>query len=146
MHEMRRHRNDRAIGQKEIPFVAKFFNAGKNIIPAAAVEPGGMLAQLVKNLVHLECGRNGLDQNRRTNGALCDTKLVLRQFESVVPNARFEMTLHFRQVKIWPAPARDQFPGVVKKEETEIKERAGNRLAINEQMFLVEMPTTWPNE
>jgi len=34
----------------------------------------------------------------------------------------------------------------VKKEETEIKERAGDRLAINEQMFLDEMPTTWPNE
>src|SRR5204863_6901434 len=105
MHEMRRHRDDRAIGQKEIRFVAKFFDAGKNVIPAAAVEPSRMLALLVKNLVHLECGRNRLDQNRRTNRAFLNAKLILCQLESVVPNARFEVALHFRQVKIWAAPA-----------------------------------------
>src|SRR5215475_13020336 len=146
MHEMRRHRNHRAIGQQEIRFATKFFDAGKDIIPSAAVEPGRMLAQLVKNLIHLECGRNSLDQNRRAHGALRNAKRILRKLESVVPDARFEVALHFRQVKIRAAPACDQFTGVVKKEETKIEERARNRLAIDEQMLLEQMPATRPNE
>ena len=44
------------------------------------------------------------------------------------------------------ASARDQFPGVVKKEETEIEECAGDRLAIDEQMLLVQVPAARPNE
>ena len=115
MHEMRRHRDQRAIGQKKIRFVPKFFDAGKNVIPAAAIQPGGMFAQFVKNFVHFKRGRNRLDQNRRANRAARNAELVLREIENVVPNARFEMALHFRQIKIRAAPARDQFPGVVKK-------------------------------
>ena len=122
-HEMRRHRDERAIGEQEIRFAAKLFDAGKNVIPAAAVEPGRMLAQLVKNLVHLECRQNGFDQDRRADRALRNAKLVLRQLEDVVPKARFEVALHFRQIKIRAAAARDQFLGVVKKEEAEIEER-----------------------
>ena len=36
-HEMRRHRNERAIGEQEVGFVPEAFDAGKNVIPAAAV-------------------------------------------------------------------------------------------------------------
>ena len=49
--------------------------------------------------------------------------------EDVIPEARLEMALHFRQVEIWPAAAREQLLRVVEKEEAEIEERAGNRLA-----------------
>jgi hypothetical protein len=77
---------------------------------------------------------------------LLNAKLVLRHLKSVVPNARFKVTLHFREVKIRAAAARDQFLGVVKKEETEIEERAGDRLAIDKQMLLVQVPATRPNE
>ena len=102
--------------------VPEFFDAGKNVIPAAAVQPGGMLAQLVKNFVHLERGRNRFDQHRRANRPLRNAELVLREFENVVPDARLEMALHFRQVKIRTASARDQFLRVVKKVETEIEQ------------------------
>ena len=62
MHEMRRHRDQGAIGQQKIALVPKPFDAGKNVIPAAAIQPGRMIAQFVKNFVHLERGRNRFDQ------------------------------------------------------------------------------------
>src|SRR5262249_7608668 len=37
MHEMRPHCDELAVGQKEIRFVPKFFDAGENVIPATAV-------------------------------------------------------------------------------------------------------------
>jgi hypothetical protein len=37
MHEVRRHCDERTVGQNEIRFVPEFFDARKNVIPAAAV-------------------------------------------------------------------------------------------------------------
>ena len=37
-HEMRRHRDERAIGQNEILFRTESFDAGKNVVPSAAVQ------------------------------------------------------------------------------------------------------------
>ena len=129
-----------AIGEQEIAFVPELFDAGKNVIPAAAVQSGGVIAQFVENLVHLECCRDRFDQNCRANRALRNAEFVLRQLEDVVPNARLQMALHFRQIKIWTASARDQLFRVVKEVEAEIEETAGNRLAVDEHMFLDQMP------
>ena len=145
-HEMRRHRDQRAIGEEEVGLVPKPFDAGKNVIPAAAVQPGGMFAQLVENFVHLKGGRDRLDQHRGADRALRNAELILRQLEDVVPDARFEMALHFRQVKIRAAAARDQLLRVVKKVESKIEKPAGDRLAIDEQVLLDQMPATRPNE
>ena len=145
-HEMRRHRDQRAIGEQEIGFVPETFDAGKNVIPATAVEPGGMLAQFVKDLVHLECGRDRLDQHRGANRPLRNAEFLLREIEDVVPDARLEMALHFRQIKIGTASARDQFLRVVKKVEAEIEQPARHRFAVDEQVFLDQMPAARPNE
>src|SRR5437762_3473273 len=68
-HEMRGHRHERAVRQTKVAPVAELLDARKNIIPAAAVETRGMRAQLVQDLVHLERGKNGLDQDRRLDSA-----------------------------------------------------------------------------
>ena len=145
-HEVRRHRDQRAIGEQEVALVPELFDAGKNVIPAAAIQPGGMLAQFVKNFVHLERGRNRLDEHRRANRSLRNAELVLRQLEGVIPNARLEMALHFRQIKIRTASARDQLFRVVKKEEPEVEQPAGDRFTINQEMLFKQMPPAWPNE
>ena len=77
-HEVRRHRDERAIGEQEVALVPELFDEGKNVIPAAAIQPGRMLAQLIKNFVHLEGRRNRLDQHRRANRPLRNSELVLR--------------------------------------------------------------------
>ena len=105
MHEVCRHRDQRAIGQDEVRFVSKFFDAGKDVIPPAAVQAGRMIAQLVKNFVHLERGRNRLDQDRGADGAARNPELILGKIEDVVPNPRLDMALDLRQIKVRPGAA-----------------------------------------
>ena len=146
MHEVRRHRDERAVGQQEIAFVPEFLDAGKNVIPSPAVQAGGMIAQFVENFVHLERSGNRLDQYRRANRSLRNAQLILREFENIIPDARFEMALHFRQIKIRAAAARDQLLRVVEKIQTEIEQTARDRLAIDEHMFLDQMPAARTHE
>src|ERR1043166_5728140 len=105
MHEVRRHRDQRAIGQDEVGFVSKFFDAGKDVIPPAAVQAGRMIAQLVKNFVHLERGRNRLDQDRGADGTARNTEVILGEIEDVIPDPRLDMALDLRQIKVRPGAA-----------------------------------------
>ena len=101
-HEMRRHRDLRAVGQQEVGVLGEFLDARENVVPAPAVQPGGVFPQFVENLVHLERGEDRLDEHRRLDRALRDAELVLREHESVVPQPRFQVRLHLRQVEIRP--------------------------------------------
>ena len=42
-------------------------------------------------------------------------EFLLREFEGVIPNTRFEMTLHLWQIKMWALPCEISSSGVVKK-------------------------------
>ena len=84
-HEMRRHRDKRPIGETEVAAVLKLFDAAEDVVPAACVQTRGMVAQLIENLVHLERGKNRLDQHRRLDGAARNSELVLCHDENVVP-------------------------------------------------------------
>jgi hypothetical protein len=84
--------------------IAEFLDEAENVIPAAAVQARGMVAQLVQDLVHFERAENGFDQHRGANGALRDAQRVLRENEHVVPQARFQMALHLGQIEIRPVP------------------------------------------
>src|SRR5207248_608116 len=105
MHEMRRHRDQRAIGQHEVRLVPKLFNAGKNVIPTSAIQSGGMVAQFVKDFVHLKRSRNGFDEHGGANAAARNSQFVLREIERVVPNPGLEMALHLRKIEIRAAAA-----------------------------------------
>src|SRR4030095_10890672 len=105
-----------------------------------------MIAQLVENFVHLESGRDRFDQYRGADGPLRNAQLLLRKIEDIVPDARLEMALPFREVKVRPAAARDQFLRVVEEVEAEIDQPTGRRFTIHQQVFLNQMPAAWPNE
>ena len=53
-------------------------DTGKNVIPAAAVQPGRMFAQFVENFVHFKGGRDRLDQHSGPNRSLRNAELILR--------------------------------------------------------------------
>src|SRR5215472_15048548 len=105
MHEVRRHRYKRPISKYEVRPIAEFLDAGKNVIPATAVQPGRMVAQFVEVFVHFECGWNCLDQYSCSNRTAWNSKFILGEIEGVIPDACLEVALHFRQVEIRAAAA-----------------------------------------
>ena len=105
-----------------------------------------MIAQLVENFVHLEGGRDRFDQYRGADRPLGNAQLLLRKIEDIVPDARLEMALHFREVKVRTAAARDQFLRVVEEVEAEIEQPTCHRFAVHEQVFFNQMPAARPDE
>ena len=58
-----------AIGEQEFRLVPERLDEREDVVPAAAVEPGHVVAQLVDDLVHLEGGGKRLDEHGRLDGA-----------------------------------------------------------------------------
>ena len=94
------HRHLGAVGQHRARVVPALLDEAEDVVPAAAVEAGGVLAQLVEDLVHLEGGGHGLDQHGGADGAARDAEVLLRAHEDVVPEARFEVALQLGQVEV----------------------------------------------
>ena len=121
--------------------VGELLDEAEDVVPAAAVQPGRMLAQLVEDLVHLEGGEDRLDQHRRLDRAARACRaLSCACDEHVVPQPRLEMALHLRQVEIGAAAARQQLLGVVEEIQAEIEQRAGHRLRRRPDMLLRQVP------
>ena len=74
--EVRGHRHLRPVGQHEVGPVAELLDEAEDVVPAAAVEPGDVVAQLVEDLVHLEGGQDRLDQHRGLDRAARQAQLV----------------------------------------------------------------------
>ena len=60
-----------AVGQHDVRPV---LDEAEDVVPAAGVQPGRVLAQLVEDLVHLERRRERLDQHGRPDGAPRDAR------------------------------------------------------------------------
>lgn len=146
VHEGHRHGDAAAVGQDEARVLAELFDDGKDVIPAAAVEPGAVVAQLVDDLVHLEGGEDGLDEHSAADGAARQADVVLRQVEGVVPQARLEVRLHLGQVKVGAEAALDGLVGVVEKVEAKVKEGAAHGLAVDRDVLLLEVPAARPHD
>ena len=87
-------------GRTQLGVVAEFLDEAEDVIPAAAVQAGRVLAQLPQDLVHLKGGQDGFDQHGRADGAARDSERVLRHQEDVVPQAGFQAALQLRQVEV----------------------------------------------
>ncbi len=139
-HERHRHRHAVAVGQQELAPVPEALDHREHVVPAAGVEAGRVLAQLVEDLVHLERGRHRLDQHGGPDRAALDPQLVLAVGEHVVPEPRLEVALHLRQVEVRTAALVEQPARVVEHVQAEVHERACRRLAVHAQVLLREMP------
>ena len=73
-----------------------------------------VIAQFADDLVHLEGGGQGLDQYRGLDGAKWQAETALSQHEDTVPQPRFQMAFHLRQIEIGAGALGKRRPGIVK--------------------------------
>ena len=99
-----------------------------------------MLAQLVEDLLHLERREDGLDQHAALDGALRHAQVILRLHEDVVPEARLEVALHLWQIEVRPGAAAELLLRVVEEEEAEVEDAGRHRLAIHQDVLLIQVP------
>ena len=145
-HEVRGHGDLAAIGKDGVRVAGKFLDEAEDVIPAAAVEAGGVLAQLVEISSISKLARMVSMSTVALDGAVGNAEVFLRADEDVVPEAGFKMALQLGQVEVRAAAAREQLFGVVKEVEAEVEDGAGHGLAVDEDMLLDEMPTAGANE
>src|SRR2546426_4494243 len=105
-----------------------------------------MVAQLVQDLFHLEGRKDRFDKDGGANRPSRDSELVLREVENVVPEPRLEMAFELREVEVRAAALLQETLDVVKEVEAEVEEAAGDRLAVDLDVSLVEVPSTWPHQ
>ncbi len=144
--ERRGHRHQRAVRQHRRWVAAEFLDEAEDVVPAAAIEAGRMIAQLPEDLVGLEARQDRLDQHRRLDRALGQAELRLGMDEDVVPQTGLEMRFELRQVEIGAAALGQQGPGIVEEIEAEIEQRARHRLAIDQQVLLDQVPAARPDQ
>ncbi len=128
-HEVRGHGDLRTVGEEDGGVGGELFDEGEDVVPAAAVEAGGVLAELEEDLVHLEGGEDGFDQHSGTDGAAGDVEEILRAEEDVVPEAGFEVRLELGQVEVGAGAAASELARVVEEVEAEVEEGAGDEFA-----------------
>ncbi|KAI3485184.1 hypothetical protein L1887_51469 [Cichorium endivia] len=146
LHEGHRHRHGRTVGEDGTGIVALALDEREDVIPSTTVETRRVLAQLVEDLVHLKGGSDGLDEDGAADGATGHLDVVLREVEDVVPQTRLEVALHLGQVEVRAVAGSDELVGVVEEVETKVDERAGHGLAVDDNVLLVEVPSTRAHE
>src|SRR4029079_8662823 len=116
------HRDVAALRQYAVRPVPELLDEAEYVIPAAAFQRRGMIAQLVKNLIHLKSGGDGLNQHRRPYGSDGYSEVALRKDEHVVPQPGFKVALQFRKIKVWGRTAIEQDPAIVEQIESEVEQ------------------------
>ena len=99
LHEGHRHLHLGAIRQHELRALPEALDRREDVVPAAGVQPGRVVAQLVQDRVHLERRGQGLDQDGRLDRAAVEAELVLGELEGVAPQPRLQMRLELGQVE-----------------------------------------------
>ena len=127
-HERNGHRDLLSVGHHEpLATAAVVLDDREDVVPAAGIQTGAVVAQLVQDFVHLERGRDGLDQDGGADCAVFDPEVLLREREHVVPQLRLEVRLELRQVEVWSAPLLDERLRVVEEVQPEIDQASGCR-------------------
>ena len=135
------HGDQGSIGQCSVRIVGELFDHAENVIPAPAIESSRVLSELVEDFVHLEGGRDRLDQNGRLDGADGKPDVLLRKYEHVVPEPCLEVILQLGNVEVRTASLLDQRFRVMEEEQAEIEERCGDRSAVDCQVLLGQVKT-----
>ena len=99
-----------------------------------------MFAHFIEDLIHLESGDDGFNQRSCLDGTLRDAEFALRHDEDVVPQARFKVRFHLRQIQVDAAAAHLKGLHIVEKVQREIEHRAGDGLAVECDVFFIQVP------
>ena len=139
------HANLATLGQDKVAVAAKRLDAGKDVIPAPAIEAYDALAQLPQDLIHLERGGQGLDEDGDLDRARHQAEHIFGVGEHRFPQGRFRVALQFRQIQERPALLLRKYACVVQDEQSEVEQGRADRLAIHAQMLFVQMPAARPH-
>ncbi len=104
-----------------------------------------MVPQFEKNLLHLERGGDGFNEDGGTDGVVWDANVGLGEEEDVVPESRLEVVLHFGKVEVRTGATLDELFGIVEKVKSEIEDRAGDGSVVDRHTGLVQVPSSRTN-
>jgi hypothetical protein len=90
-----------------------------------------VVAQLPQDLVHLERGREGLDEDGGADRPAREPEPVLGQDERVVPEPRLAVALQLREVEVGPAPPLEETAAVVEDVEPEVEQAPRHDVAVH---------------
>jgi hypothetical protein len=136
-HERHGHLDLGAVRQLELrPAGPELLDHREDVVPAAGVQAGGVLAQLVEDLLHLEGRHDRLDQAGGADGAARDAERLLAGDEDVVPQPRLEVALHLGQVEVRPEALVDGDLAAGRQVHAEVEQAAGHRLAVDQDVPL----------
>ena len=145
MHEGHGHRHLGPVGKNELGTIAELLDHREDVVPASGVEPGGVLPQLVEDLIHLEGGEDVLDEHRRLDGAPGNAEAILSPAEHVVPQPGLEVGLQLGKVEVGAGSVGQGRPPPVIHVEAEVEERRRHGTAVHQEVLLVEVPSTGPD-
>ncbi len=145
-HERDGHRQLGPVRGRQRRVGPELLDPAEQVVPASGVEPGGVLAQLVQDLVHLERGEDRLDQDGRPDRAARDPERDLAVDEHLVPQPRLVVALELGQVEVRTAAAAEQLGAVVEQEQPEVEQAGRHRRAVDQQPRLDEMPAARPDD
>ena len=140
-HERDPHGDVAAVRQYELGALAEGLDRGEDVVPATRVQPVGVIAQLIQDLVHLKRGGKGLDQHRRPHQPRGETEPLLAPGEHLIPEPRLAMVLELWQIQVHTLPTTMQARRTVKREQAEVEQRTRKRVISHTQMALLQMPS-----
>ena len=122
------------------------FDVAEDVIPAAAVQAHNMVTQRMEDLMHLEYGRQGFNQQRGFNGAARQAEAVFCVAENFTPPRRFLPGLGFRQIEIGAAAFRQQVFMVVEEVQRKVEQAARNRFSAPGDVLFWQMQTAYATD
>ncbi len=145
VHAVSCHGNLGPVGKEVSGNIFKPLDETEYIIPASAVQTRYMIFQHIEDFIHLKRRQDRLYKDSGFDCAHRDSQCFLRQYEYIIPQGGFQVTFHFRKVKIGAAaPAKKVF-GIVKKEKTEVEQAARDRAPVNQNMLFTQVPAARTN-
>ena len=139
------HRHQGPVRHHVSRVIAEDFDEAEDVIPSPAVEPGRGVTKFEKDLVHLKCAPNGLDQHRGPYGALGNAGVILSEDEDVIPKARLQVAFQLWEIEVRRCAPGGQCFGVVEKVKAEVEQRTRDRLSAERDVLLHQMPSAGPH-
>ena len=107
-----------------------------------AVQTRGMVPQLEKDFLHLERSREGLNEDGSADRVMRDANIGLGKNKNIVPETRFKIVFHFREVKVWPRPALDELMCIVIEVEGKVEDRSRDGGIVDRHAGFIEVPSS----
>ena len=99
----------------------------------------------MQDLVDLECGGDGLDEDRDLDRPVRQPEHALGMRDDVRPEPRLEAVLELGQVEVRTRAPAQELGGVVVQVQAEVHECAGDRLVAIQPVLFGQVPAARPH-